>query len=243
MAAAAAVTAATTKRTTKYPALPRSVLIVGATGGLGSRVSQSALEAGHRVSVLVRSQDKLDRVFGYENVAALSKTTIGSVTDASAVANACTGVDTVIECLGNQDREAGIDVLIRTIGSFPAESQPAFIALGGSPALLLSEDGTPATAHERIAPMAGLAKMHLQTLSKLKESPIIHWAQICPARMTPSVNGKPSGEFMARPNIIDMRVYETGTPLFYEDVAATMVEIADVATSGYSSQQVAFALR
>ena len=55
-------------------------------------MSQSALKAGHRVSVLVRSQEKLDQVFGYENAAALSKTTIGSVTDASAVASACTGV-------------------------------------------------------------------------------------------------------------------------------------------------------
>ncbi len=174
------------------------ILVIAAAGGLGSRVTLQALAAGHTVNVLVRSHDRLADAIGVSNVSKLGTITIGTATDIPTLQRAIASSTAVVECLGNSDRAPAIQAIISYISSIPPQSQPSLIVLGGLPALHLNADGAPVTDHPRVAPMAGLARMHLATLQLLNASSIKHWAQVCPSRMSPSSNGSPSGLFHPR---------------------------------------------
>jgi len=68
------------------------VCITGGTGFIGYHTTLALLEAGHDVHLLVRSRDKLRRLFGDE----VADFTVGDVTDADAVAAALEGCDGVV---------------------------------------------------------------------------------------------------------------------------------------------------
>jgi methylmalonyl-CoA mutase N-terminal domain/subunit len=80
------------------------ILVIAASGGLGSRVTLQALAAGHTVNVLVRSHDKLSHAIGASNVSKLGTITIGSAVDIPVLQRAMASCTTVVECLGNADR-------------------------------------------------------------------------------------------------------------------------------------------
>jgi uncharacterized protein YbjT (DUF2867 family) len=71
-----------------------NLVVLGATGRTGRLVVEQALAAGHTVTALVRSPEKLTTTHG--NFRAV----IGQATDASAVSNALEGADAVISTLG-----------------------------------------------------------------------------------------------------------------------------------------------
>jgi putative NADH-flavin reductase len=75
------------------------VLIVAATGGLGQTLVRESLSRGHAVSVLARSQAKVDAVFG-AIAGRLASVRIGDATDPAAVAAAVAGQDVVFSGLG-----------------------------------------------------------------------------------------------------------------------------------------------
>jgi putative NADH-flavin reductase len=205
------------------------ILVIAASGGLGSRVTLQALAAGHTVNVLVRSHDKLSHAIGASNVSKLGTITIGSAVDIPVLQRAMASCTTVVECLGNADRAPAIKALISCISSFSAKTQPSLIVLGGLPALQLDAEGTPVTDHPRVAAMAGLARMHLATLQLLRASNIQHWAQVCPSRMIPSSNGSPSGFFQPRKRSVALNCSPTTrahkhahTPLSHSPGAASL---------------------
>ncbi|MEO7147817.1 MAG: SDR family oxidoreductase [Terrimesophilobacter sp.] len=68
-----------------------SVLVTGATGYIGGRLVPRLLDAGHTVSVVVRSPQKLVDVPWAESVSVIE----GDVTDPVAMATACEGIDTI----------------------------------------------------------------------------------------------------------------------------------------------------
>lgn len=73
-----------------------NLLVLGATGRTGSLVVEQALAAGHIVTALVRSPEKLATVNSNLRVV------IGQATDTSAVSRALEGVDAVISTLGGK---------------------------------------------------------------------------------------------------------------------------------------------
>jgi uncharacterized protein YbjT (DUF2867 family) len=73
-----------------------NLAILGATGRTGSLVVERALAAGHTVTALVRSPEKLTN--GNPNLRVVS----GQATDASAVSRALEGADAVISTLGGK---------------------------------------------------------------------------------------------------------------------------------------------
>ena len=78
----------------KKMTLPLSVLIVGATGGLGKCLVQEALSRGHAVSVLVRNKEKLNTEFAQINsvVSSLKNVYVGdAAADGPMVKRACEG--------------------------------------------------------------------------------------------------------------------------------------------------------
>src|SRR5438132_7153278 len=71
------------------------ILLLGATGRTGRHVLEQAVAAGHDVSVLVRSPDRLPPGVGV-------RTAIGSALDPGDVGEAVRGMDAVLVTLGNR---------------------------------------------------------------------------------------------------------------------------------------------
>jgi 2-alkyl-3-oxoalkanoate reductase len=61
--------------------MPLNILVVGATGGLGSALAREALRRGHSVSALVRSSEKLGEVLGAADASRLKAVHVGSASD------------------------------------------------------------------------------------------------------------------------------------------------------------------
>ena len=89
-----------------------NLVVLGATGRTGSLVVEQALAAGHTVTALVRSPEKLTT--GDANLRLVT----GEATDMSAVSRALEGADAVINTLGGS-------------GSVIANSTPVIVAAAG----------------------------------------------------------------------------------------------------------------
>jgi dihydroflavonol-4-reductase len=68
------------------------VLITGGTGFIGYHTAQSLLAGGHQVRLLIRSEEKMRRLFGD----AINDFVVGDVTDPAAVNSALRGCDAVV---------------------------------------------------------------------------------------------------------------------------------------------------
>ena len=69
------------------------VMITGATGFVGFHTAQALLQAGHEVSLLVRSRDKMEQLFGKGRIRYF---TVGDITDAGQVSKALAGCDALV---------------------------------------------------------------------------------------------------------------------------------------------------
>jgi uncharacterized protein YbjT (DUF2867 family) len=92
-----------------------NLVVLGASGRTGRLVVEQALAAGHTVTALVRSPEKLPR--GHANLRVVK----GEATEASAVSSALEGADAVISTLGGNgsviaDSTTAIVAAARTTG-------------------------------------------------------------------------------------------------------------------------------
>ncbi len=69
------------------------VMITGATGFVGFHTALALLEAGHEVSLLVRSQGKMEQLFGRDRIRHF---TVGDITDEGQVRQALAGCSAVV---------------------------------------------------------------------------------------------------------------------------------------------------
>lgn len=189
------------------------------------------------MSVFVRDASKLRRALGAKSAKRLHATFVGdAATDAALLADACAGQHCVVECLGNLQRPAALAALI---AAATAAGCASFVALGGTPALLLP-DGFPAGPRMGLQQMADL---HLNTLALLRRSALPGWCQVCPSRLFASPTGSATGQFnVSRSGAVDLNVYATNAELSYEDVATALVNLVDVKLRGWHGAQAAFHL-
>lgn len=100
------------------------ILVIGATGAIGSAVVQAALDGGHEVTAFVRSPDKLGELASRVHLAVINA--VGSSPDQERLDVPANGMRAVIEAM----RMAGVRRLVGLSGGavdVPGERQP----LGG----------------------------------------------------------------------------------------------------------------
>jgi NAD(P)-dependent dehydrogenase (short-subunit alcohol dehydrogenase family) len=215
--------------------MPIKVLVVAATGGLGSAIVRHAVGAGHAVSVLVRSGDDLaDRLKSTEAAAGLAKVVVGDASDPAVVAAALAGqeggFDAVVVAVGAQAK-AVVENTIAQVAT--ASPQPALVMTGGSPALVTGDGKSAVEAVFGGADWAqGLRDLHLgTTFAALEASAVERYCMLCPGTMKASDDGKPHGDHGFRPNVIDPAVSSDAAT--YDDVAVGAVHVAvDLAAGG-----------
>jgi len=100
-----------------------TVLIIGASKGIGLETVKCALKAGHRVRAMSRSVVRLP--VRYANL----ETVTGDALNATAVIQALAGVDVVIQTLGVT---AGPDLLFKTVRLFSDETRILVAAMEGT---------------------------------------------------------------------------------------------------------------
>ena len=108
------------------------ITLFGATGAVGGYFLNKALTAGHEVTALVRSPEKLD---AQPNLRALK----GDVTNVSDVRDAIDQADVVVSCLGNVKSvlimEKAADAILQAAAAQPAPPRCLFVSsigCGGS---------------------------------------------------------------------------------------------------------------
>jgi putative NADH-flavin reductase len=77
----------------------KKIIVFGATGGTGKLVVSQALQAGHKVTIVVRNPDAFD--IQHQNLETLK----GDVFQSNSFEKAIMGQDVVVSCLGTQKRE------------------------------------------------------------------------------------------------------------------------------------------
>ena len=80
----------------------KNILVFGASGGTGLEVVEQALEAGHKVSAVLRHPDKFP--IRHEQLRIIKGDVLNSIT----YENTFFGMDVVISCLGTRNREATV---------------------------------------------------------------------------------------------------------------------------------------
>lgn len=171
------------------------IAIFGATGNLGQYTWKAAVDAGHTVTVLVRSPEKLDRADARH---AKLTVVVGDVLDGSAVKRACAQCDAVVNCTSPASGNATIDLARSVVINAKAAGVTVFYMVGGLGALwapgsnktVLMQDwddteGLKKAGMPTNMPRDMIRRMtqgHLQSMEFLSSSAVQH-TFLCPGQM------------------------------------------------------------
>jgi putative NADH-flavin reductase len=204
------------------------LLVVEATGDLGSAIVHAALTAGHDVSVLVPIDSPTRRKWpGTEGVSPKFVSASGGLGDQVGTVLAGETFDAVAVAVGAQPQAPAqaADAVRATINAVAAaEPSPVLLMTGGAPALILRPGnscvdkcfGGAAWAKE-------LRDFHLRvTFAALQASTIPTWTMVCPGTMIHKAEGARSFH-RTQPEIIDESV--AGASLLYSAVAQAYVDV------------------
>jgi len=151
------------------------LLIVAASGGLGSRVVHEALARGHTVTCLARSQAKLAEAVGVDVLPKL-KVIIGDGTDHQIVTEAAEGVDAIISC------GPSLPSLAKTLGEVCKASKTCKkVTITAGASNILEVDGK--SHHLRFGPQGvGYFNYHAPAIDALKSTGVT-FTVWCPGLM------------------------------------------------------------
>ena len=165
------------------------VIIFGATGSLGRHVLRQAIDAGHRVTVVVRTPSKLPAEF-VRRVALHA----GDL-DVRAPVDLIREQDALINCAGNvadgQTFVELVDRLVTAVDSLPVEEQPSCWFLAGM--ALLDIDGSGRRGVD-LPKVKSTYWPHAANFERLRRSRL-DWRLLCPG---PMVDEPPLGRHRLR---------------------------------------------
>ncbi len=193
-----------------------NLLVIGATGSIGSAAVTAALDAGHEVTAFVRTPEKLADLRGRVRVV------VGDLADPSTVAAAVPGHDAVISAVGSGPDRAQVDI--------PANAMRAVIEAMGAARMrrLVGLAGGAVDVPGERKPLGGRVTTALVRLlarnvveAKQREFDVVHasdvdWTMVRPPNVRP---GAATGSY-----IIGDRL--SGFTISSGDVGAAMVHLA-----------------
>lgn len=157
------------------------IVLLGATGSLGSHVARQALGGGHELSALARTPSKLP-----EDIRARATVWNGDIMEMATplLANFIGGHDVLISCAGLVTEGARfvdlVDRVVTAVESIPANRRPAVCwFLAGAGLLDLDDSGRCGIDLPKVG---GTYWPHRANFARLQRSPI-PWRLLCPGPM------------------------------------------------------------
>jgi putative NADH-flavin reductase len=193
------------------------LLVVGATGTIGSTVVAAAHRAGHDVTVLVRSPEKIDEAGWGSSV----RKQVGDLLDATAVADALPAQEAVINAVGSSpDREqleVPATIMRNLLTGMDRHGIRRLVGLAGG-AVDVPGERKPLSGRLTSAMVRLLARNVVA--AKQREFDVVHasdldWTMVRPPRVTP---GPPTGRVEVGDRLYSFRI-SSG------DLAEAMVRI------------------
>ncbi|KMZ43517.1 MULTISPECIES: SDR family oxidoreductase [Bacillales] len=184
------------------------LLLLGATGRVGSHILDYASKDGHEITVLVRSVDKLLHPAA-ENLRVLT----GNVLDQKDVASAMRGVDAVISALGTDKATTLSEGTPYIIEAMKREGVSRIITVGTAGILQsrVSPDLLRYQSSESRQKLTRAAEEHHKAYSLLEQSEL-DWTIVCPTYL-------PDGEYTGTYRVEAHQLPEDGMQISVPDTA------------------------
>ena len=172
--------------------------VLGGSGRIGRHVVEQALVAGHEVSLLVRSRDRLP------TDATGLRIVVGTIADEQALAAAIGGSDAVISAIGPQSNnpdevETLRDGMRRTIGAMRETGVRRIVNLSGAG---ITAPGDRKPLVDRL--MSGVVRLFARHVVAAKQAEYdtlaasdVEWIAVRPALVN---DGPLTGDYLAGPN-------------------------------------------
>lgn len=193
------------------------ILIIGATGSIGGAALAATLDAGHEVTVVARSPDKLASVRDRVRIVE------GDAGDPALIESAITGQDAVISAIGSSPNAAEPDTpasLMRgVIAAMDGAGVRRLVGLAGG---AVNVPGEKKSLSSRLT--SGLVRQLARNVVEAKQREFavvqasdLDWTMIRPPRV---VHGDPTGRVVIGPRMHGFRVTNG-------DVGVAMVKLAE----------------
>lgn len=184
-----------------------NILILGATGRVGSQIVNHALYDGHHVTVLVRTPEKIQ--ITNEKLTIIQ----GNVLNEDDIVRSIGGVDVVISALNTDGATTLSEGMPLIIEAMKSEGIQRIITIGT--AGILQSRSTPQSMRYELRASKGrsvrAAKEHHKVYTMLKQSSL-EWTIVCPTYL-------PDGESIGEYRMDDDFLPEGGTEISVSDTA------------------------
>jgi uncharacterized protein len=184
-----------------------NILILGATGRVGSQIVTHALHDGHHVTVLVRNPEKIQ--INNENLTIIQ----GNVLNEADIVRSIVGIDVVISALNTDGTTTLSESMPLIIEAMKREGIQRIITIGT--AGILQSRSTPQSMRYELRKSNGrsvrAAKEHHKVYTMLKQSGL-QWTIVCPTYL-------PDRESIGKYRVDDDFLPEGGTEISVSDTA------------------------
>ncbi len=193
------------------------ILIVSATGGLGSNLVKEALSRGHIVSVCIRDQRKLLDQLGAD-IDRLASINIGSADDADFIKTSMKDIDVVLSAA-----PASPDIAKIVADAVVTSGARKLVWVAGA-SNMVEDDGVTLHHHKFGPTGVGYYNAHAPCIEAIKRSGA-NFVIFCPGLMKPAGSKSPTP-----PEIFTRCKLGQVDFVSYEDAAWAMIQVAETDT-------------
>ncbi|MFE3893264.1 NAD(P)-dependent oxidoreductase [Priestia sp. YIM B13446] len=204
-----------------------NILILGATGRVGSQIVKNALHDGHHVTALVRTPEKIQ--ITNEKLTIIQ----GNVLNQNDIVRSVGGIDVVISALNTDGTTTLSESMPLIIEAMKREGIQRIITIGT--AGILQSRSIPQSMRYELRKSKGrsvrAAKEHHKVYTMLKQSSL-DWTIVCPTYL-------PDGESIGEYRVDDDFLPEDGTEISVSDTAE--FTFSQIKSSDYIKSRVGIA--